>query len=66
MTAAADWQLPIGDTSITTGEWIEVRAPFDDALLGRVPACGSEQVDDAVRAAKAVLDAGPLPTWKRA
>jgi acyl-CoA reductase-like NAD-dependent aldehyde dehydrogenase len=61
-----DWQLPIGDTSITTGEWIEVRAPYDDALLGRVPTCGSEQVDDAVRAAKAVLDAGPPPTWKRA
>ena len=63
---AADWQLPIGDESITTGEWIEVRAPFDGELLGRVPACGSEQVDAAVRAAKTVLDAGPLPAWKRA
>jgi len=41
---AADWQLPIGDESITTGEWIEVRAPYDGELLGRVPACGAEQV----------------------
>ena len=40
--------------------------PYDGALLGRVPACGPEQVDDAVRAAKAALDAGPLPAWKRA
>ncbi len=63
---ATDWQLPIGGESITTGEWIEVRAPYDGELLGRVPACGSEQVDDAVRAAKAALAAGPLPTWKRA
>src|SRR5258708_7477722 len=63
---AADWQLPIGDASITTGEWIEVRAPYDGALLGRVPACGPEQVDAAVRAAKTALAAGPLPAWERA
>jgi len=63
---AADWQLPIGDESITTGEWIEVRAPYDGELLGRVPACGPEQVDAAVRAAKTALAGGPLPAWKRA
>ncbi len=62
----ADWSVPIGDASVTTGEWIEVRAPFDDALLGRVPACGPEQVDDAVHAARAALDGGPLPAWQRA
>jgi acyl-CoA reductase-like NAD-dependent aldehyde dehydrogenase len=62
----ADWSVPIGGEAVTTGEWIEVRAPYDDALLGRVPACGPEQVDAAARAAKAVLDAGPLPAWKRA
>jgi len=62
----ADWTVPIGGEAVTTGEWIEVRAPYDDALLGRVPACGPEQVDDAVRAAKAALEAGALPAWKRA
>ena len=62
----ADWSVPIDGSEVTTGEWIEVRAPYDNALLGRVPACGPEQVDDAVRAAKAVLDAGPLAAWKRA
>src|SRR5437879_5359122 len=61
-----DWTVPIGDRSVTTGEWIEVRAPYDDALLGRVPACGPEQVDAAVKAARAALAAGPLPAWKRA
>jgi len=62
----ADWTVPIGGEAVTTGEWIEVRAPYDDALLGRVPACGPEQVDVAVRAAKTVLEAGPLPAWQRA
>jgi acyl-CoA reductase-like NAD-dependent aldehyde dehydrogenase len=62
----ADWTVPIGGEAVTTGEWIEVRAPYDDALLGRVPKCGPEQVDAAVRAAKTALDAGPPPAWKRA
>jgi len=62
----ADWTVPIGGEAVTTGEWIEVRAPYDDALLGRVPKCGPDQVDDAVRAAKGALDAGPPPAWKRA
>ncbi len=62
----ADWSVPIGETSVTTGDWIEVRAPYDGALLGRVPACGPDQVDDAVRAAKSALDAGPFAAWKRA
>jgi acyl-CoA reductase-like NAD-dependent aldehyde dehydrogenase len=61
-----DWTVPIGGEAVTTGEWIEVRAPYDDALLGRVPACGHEQVDAAVRAAQAALEAGPLPAWQRA
>src|SRR5262245_47215581 len=63
---ATDWQLPIGDASITTGEWIEVRAPYDGELLGRVPACGAEPGDTAVAAARTALEAGPLPAWQRA
>jgi acyl-CoA reductase-like NAD-dependent aldehyde dehydrogenase len=62
----ADWSVPIGEATVTTGDWIEVRAPYDGALLGRVPACGPDQVDDAVHAAKSALAAGPLPAWKRA
>ncbi|HTD50568.1 MAG TPA: aldehyde dehydrogenase family protein [Acidimicrobiia bacterium] len=60
-----DWPVPIGDSAVTTGAWIEVRAPYDGALLGRVPACGPEQVNDAVHAAKAALGA-PLAAWRRA
>jgi len=62
---AADWSVPIGDAPVTTGDWIDVRAPYDGELLGRVPACGAQEVDAAVSAAKTVLAAGPLPAWKR-
>jgi acyl-CoA reductase-like NAD-dependent aldehyde dehydrogenase len=61
-----DWALPIGDERVTTGSWIEVRAPYDGALAGRVPECGDGEVDRAVGIARDVLAAGPLPAWKRA
>jgi acyl-CoA reductase-like NAD-dependent aldehyde dehydrogenase len=63
---STDHALPIGSDDVTTGDWIEVRAPYDDALLGRVPACGAGEVDTAVAHARAVHEAGPLPAWKRA
>ncbi len=51
----------------TTGaESAEVRAPYDDALLGSVPVMTPADVDDAVAHAKAALHAEPLPQWKRA
>jgi acyl-CoA reductase-like NAD-dependent aldehyde dehydrogenase len=61
-----DWSVPIAGEAVTTGEWIEVRSPYDDALLGRVPACGPVDVDGAVAAAKAARAAGPLSQAKRA
>jgi acyl-CoA reductase-like NAD-dependent aldehyde dehydrogenase len=63
---STDHALPIGTDEVTTGSWIEVRAPYDAELLGRVPACGAAEVDAAVAAARAVHQAGPLPAWKRA
>ena len=61
----SDFPVPIGSERLTTGEWIEVRAPYDGSLVGRVPACGPEHVDDAVEAARRAL-ADPLPAWRRA
>ena len=46
-----------GYRRMAAGEWIDVRAPYDGELLGRVPACGAEQVEAGVRAAKAALAA---------
>src|SRR4051812_25489828 len=61
-----DHALPIGTDDVTTDGWIEVRAPYDGALLGRVPACGEREVANAVAAATAAHRTGPLPAWKRA
>jgi acyl-CoA reductase-like NAD-dependent aldehyde dehydrogenase len=63
---AMDWSLPIGDEHFTTGSWFEVRSPYDDHVIGRVPACGDADVDRAVTIAREVLDAPPLPAWRRA
>ncbi len=56
--------VPIGGERVTTGGTIEVRSPFDDELLGAVPACDQEHVDRAVTAARAAMDEG-LAVWRR-
>jgi acyl-CoA reductase-like NAD-dependent aldehyde dehydrogenase len=61
----SDHAVPIAGDDVTTGEWIEVRSPFDDELLGRVPKCGPAEVDRAVEAARTAI-AVPLPQWQRA
>jgi len=63
---AGDHALPIGSERVTTGDWIEVRAPYDGALLGRVPSTAAAEVDAAVRAARGVLANEALPAWRRA
>jgi acyl-CoA reductase-like NAD-dependent aldehyde dehydrogenase len=57
--------VPIGDAWVTTTGVIEVLAPYDGRLVGRVPACGSSEVDAAVNAARGRL-ATPLPAHERA
>jgi acyl-CoA reductase-like NAD-dependent aldehyde dehydrogenase len=63
---STDHALPIGTEHVTTGKWIEVRAPYDGELLGRVPACDASEIAAAVAAARAVHEAGALAPWKRA
>ncbi len=63
---AHDHALPFGDGRLTTGDWIEVRSPYDDAVLGRVPKCEATHVAEAVSVAKRVHAAGPLAPYQRA
>jgi acyl-CoA reductase-like NAD-dependent aldehyde dehydrogenase len=58
--------VPIGDGRFAGDETITVRAPYDGTELATVPRCGPADVDRAVRAARAALDADPLPPWRRA
>ncbi len=45
---------------------MEVRAPYDGAVIGAVPTCGPAEVARAVAVATAAHRAGPLPAWRRA
>ncbi|MGI9136257.1 MAG: aldehyde dehydrogenase family protein, partial [Candidatus Nanopelagicales bacterium] len=58
--------LLTGSWTTGTGGAIEVRSPFDDALLGSVPALSPTDVDAAVAYAHRTLEASPLPQWQRA
>jgi acyl-CoA reductase-like NAD-dependent aldehyde dehydrogenase len=51
---------------ITTDAAMEIRAPYDDRLIGAVPRCTREDVDRAVAAAKRTMREDPLPAWRRA
>ncbi|MGZ6987100.1 MAG: aldehyde dehydrogenase family protein, partial [Ilumatobacteraceae bacterium] len=44
---------------------ITVRSPYDDSVIGEIPAQTADDVAAAVASAKAALKS-PLPLWKRA
>jgi acyl-CoA reductase-like NAD-dependent aldehyde dehydrogenase len=63
--------VPIGPDRVTTDHEIVVRSPYDGSEIGRVPACGAEEVDRAVASARAqfvpvAAGADPLPAHERA
>ena len=47
-------------------ETITVRSPYDDTVIGEIPAMTAADVDAAVAKAKQALHEHPLPLWKRA
>ena len=51
---------------VTADASMEIRAPYDDRLIGEVPRCSGEDVDRAVAAAKRTMRDEPLPAWRRA
>jgi acyl-CoA reductase-like NAD-dependent aldehyde dehydrogenase len=57
--------VPLAGSRYSGTEAIEVRSPYDGALIGSIPACNSDDVDRAVRAARSVLS-DPMPQWQRA
>ncbi len=58
--------VPLDGKAVTGSASIEVRAPYDGALLGSVPSLTAADVDIAVAAAKKALHEQPLPQWRRA
>jgi acyl-CoA reductase-like NAD-dependent aldehyde dehydrogenase len=57
--------VPLAGTRHTGTDSIEVRSPYDGALIGAIPACTPDDVDRAVQSARTVL-ATPMPQWQRA
>ena len=58
--------MPLAGERFTGTDSAAVTSPYDGQEIGRVPICGSGDVDRAVQAAGFALAAGPLPAWKRA
>jgi acyl-CoA reductase-like NAD-dependent aldehyde dehydrogenase len=64
-TTATERRLLIGGEWVETGEWIEVRSPYDGTLVGRVAAGGADEARTAVDAAERALQS-PIPAHERA
>jgi acyl-CoA reductase-like NAD-dependent aldehyde dehydrogenase len=64
-STATERHLLIGSEWVETGEWIEVRSPYDGSLVGRVPSAGAAEARRAVGAAEAAMR-DPLPAHERA
>jgi acyl-CoA reductase-like NAD-dependent aldehyde dehydrogenase len=63
-TARAQGVLLDGEW-VETGEWLEVRSPFDGSIVGTVAKAGSDEARRAVDAAERAMG-DPLPAHKRA
>ena len=64
-TTAVERKLLIGGEWVETGEWIEVRSPYDGALVGRVPKAGAAEAREATDAAERAMRE-PIPAHERA
>jgi acyl-CoA reductase-like NAD-dependent aldehyde dehydrogenase len=64
-TTATERRLLIGGEWIETGEWLEVRSPYDASLVGRVAKADTGVARQAIDAAeRAMIE--PLPAHERA
>jgi acyl-CoA reductase-like NAD-dependent aldehyde dehydrogenase len=61
----AEKKLLVGGEWIETGEWIEVRSPYSNEVVGRVAKAGAAETKRAIGAAAEAMRE-PLPAHKRA
>jgi acyl-CoA reductase-like NAD-dependent aldehyde dehydrogenase len=62
---ASDRRLLIDGEWLASGDWLEVRSPYDDRLVGRVPTVGAAETTRAIDAGERAMQS-PLPAHKRA
>jgi acyl-CoA reductase-like NAD-dependent aldehyde dehydrogenase len=63
---ATDHKLYVAGEWMETGEWSEVKSPYDGTVIGRVPKGDAALVDRAIGAAHAVFESGGFPAHERA
>ncbi len=63
---ATDHKLLAAGEWLETGEWDEVRSPYDGSVVGRVALGDEALVDRAVRAAHAAFKTADFPQYRRA
>jgi acyl-CoA reductase-like NAD-dependent aldehyde dehydrogenase len=61
-----DHKLYVGGEWIETGDWSEVKSPYDGTVIGRVPKGDAALVDRATEAAANAFEADEFPQHKRA
>ena len=64
-TTAVERRLLIDGEWVETGDWLEVRSPYDGSLVGRVAKGGARETKRAVDAAERAMG-DPLPAHERA
>jgi len=64
-TTALERKLLIAGEWVETGDWIEVRSPYDGTVVGRVPAAGAGETRRALDAAEQAMRQ-PLAAHERA
>jgi acyl-CoA reductase-like NAD-dependent aldehyde dehydrogenase len=63
---ATDHKLLVAGEWVETGEWSEIKSPYDSTLIGRVPTGDAALLDKAVDAAREAFDEGGFPQHQRA
>jgi acyl-CoA reductase-like NAD-dependent aldehyde dehydrogenase len=64
-TTATEHKLLIDGEWVESGDWIDVRSPYDGELVGRVAKVGAEETRRAIDAAESAMRS-PLPAHERA
>ena len=63
---ATDHKLYVASEWMETGQWSEVKSPYDGTVIGRVPKGDAALVARAVGAARAAFESGGFPAYERA
>src|SRR5882672_10768364 len=63
---ATDHKLYVAGEWMETGEWSEVKSPYDETLIGRVPKGDAALVEKATSAAADAFAKGEFPAYERA